>query len=129
MMGDSRSLRSFGFLVGGVFLLIGTWPFALRAEAPRVWAIVAGAILVAPALVYPRALAPIHRGWMKIGRLLGWINTRIVLSVIYYLILTPIGLVLRWLGQDPLRRRFDRQAETYRLPREARPASHMRNQF
>lgn len=129
MTDESKSVRSFGLLVGGIFLLIGAWPVALRSQGPRVWALAVGVFLLGPALVYPRALAPVHRAWMKLGHVLGWINTRLILSFVYYVILTPTGVVLRWLGQDPMRRKFDRRAATYRLPRQVRPASHMRHQF
>jgi len=127
--GDVRSLRTFGFLVGGIFLLLVAWPAVARREDPRLWALIAAFLLLGPAVVYPRALGPVHRIWMKIGRVLGWINTRIILGVLFYLIVTPVGMVLRWMGKDPMHRRFDPRAATYRLTREVRPASHMRHQF
>lgn len=129
MTRDVKSLRTFGFLVGGIFLLLGSWPVMVHRVGPRIWALAAAVLLLGPALVYPRALGPAHRAWNQIGQVLGWVNTRIVLAVIFYVIFTPMGLVLRWLGQDPMRRRFDRRAATYRLEREVRPASHMRHQF
>ena len=129
MSSDVRSLRSFGFLVGGVFLLLGVWPVAVRREDPRLWALTAAILLLGPAVVHPRALGPVHRVWMKIGHVLGWINTRIILSFLFYVIVTPVGLVLRLRAKDPMQRVFDPRAATYRLPRQGRPASHMRHQF
>ena len=76
-----------------------------------------------------RALGPVHRVWMIIGHLLGWINTRIILGILFYLIVTPVGMVLRFRGKDPMQRRFDPRATTYRLPRQERPPSHMKHQF
>ena len=129
MTGDDRSLRAFGFLVGGMFLLLGVWPVVLRREGPRFWALTAALLLLAPAAAYPRALWPAHRVWMKLGHVLGWVNTRIILGVLFYVIVTPVGLVFRLRGRDPMQRSFDPGAATYRTPRQARPASHMRHQF
>lgn len=129
MSAESRSLRSFGFLVGGIFLALGLLPTILRRQEPRLWALAAALLLIGPAAAYPRALGPVHRVWMKIGHVLGLINTRIILGLLYYLILTPVGLILRLWGKDPMHRGFDRRAATYRLPREPRPASHMKHQF
>jgi hypothetical protein len=129
MSGDVKSLRAFGFLVGGIFLLMGVWPAAVRREDPRLWALTAAILLLGPAVVYPRALGPVHRVWMKIGHALGWINTRIILGFLFYVIVTPLGLLMRLRGKDPMRRAFDPRAATYRLPRQVRPASHMKHQF
>jgi len=129
MTGDVRSLRTFGFLVGGIFLVLGAWPAVVRREDTRLWSLIAAFLLLAPAVVYPRALGPVHRVWMKIGHVLGWINTRIILGFLFYVIVTPVGLILRFRGKDPMQRVFDPRAATYRLPRQERPPSHMRHQF
>jgi hypothetical protein len=93
-----KQLRSFGFTVGGVFAVIGLWPLVWRHAEPHLWAlIVAGCLLVAAA-VFPRSLFWVHKGWMALGHVLGWINTRIILGVVFFLIVTPIGMVRRWLG-------------------------------
>jgi hypothetical protein len=124
-----RQLRSFGFLVGGVFALLGTWPAAVHGLPPRVWALVLAAALVLPAAIHPRILAQPYRAWMALGHALGLVNTRIILSLFFYLVLTPVGVVLRWMGKDPMRRAWDPAAVSYRQPREPRPGSHMRQQF
>jgi len=129
MSAESRSLRSFGFLVGGIFLAIGVLPAILRHQEPRLWALAAALLLLGPAAVYPRALGPVQRVWMKIGNVLGFINTRIILGLLYYVIVTPMGFILRLCGKDPMQRGFDPRAATYRLPRQPRPASHMKHQF
>lgn len=124
-----KPLRSFGFLVGGVFALLGVWPRLVHGAPWRLWALALAALLVVPAAVAPRLLAPVHRVWMRVGHWLGFINTRIILGVAFYLVFTPIGTVMRWCGWDPLGRRFDRAAASYRIPREPRPGEHMRQQF
>ena len=60
---EARQLRSFGFIVGGVFALLGLWPMAWRGEAPRTWALILAVILVGPALVYPPILKEPYRLW------------------------------------------------------------------
>ncbi len=126
---ETRQYRSFGLLVGGIFGLIGLWPALFRGQNPRLWAILLAGLLLLPAVVLPKSLAPVHRIWMAAGHVLGWINTRIILGVVFYGLLTPMGLAMRLLGKDPLRRRFDPKAETYRVTRPPRPGSHMTHQF
>jgi hypothetical protein len=122
-------LRSFGLIVGGIFLLIGLWPAVWRGADLRAWAIVVSGLLLAPALIVPTALRPVYTVWMAVGEVLGRINTRIILGFAFYVIVTPIGLVMRLLGHDPMRRRFEPRAASYRVPKEPRPASHLKMPF
>jgi hypothetical protein len=124
-----RQLRDFGLLVGGIFGVIGLWPLLWRQQSPRLWALALAVALVLPALMAPPILAPAYRAWMKLAEVLAWVNTRIVLGVVFYGIVTPIGLVMRLTGRDPMRRRFDQAGETYRIRCTPRPASHMTRQF
>ena len=126
---DKKQLRHFGLIVGGIFAAIGLWPVVFRAEAPRLWALALAVALVVPAMVLPRSLTYVHRVWMAAGEALGWINTRIILSVIFYGIVTPMGIVMRRFGRDPMQRRFEPAAATYRVSKAGRPASHMTRQF
>jgi saxitoxin biosynthesis operon SxtJ-like protein len=126
---DVRQLRHFGFLVGGIFGLIGLWPMLWRHQSPRLWALALTAILVLPALVAPRILAPVHRAWMALGEVLAWVNTRILLGLVFYGVVTPIGLVMRLTGRDPMRRQFEPAGESYRVRCVPRPATHMTRQF
>lgn len=122
-------LRSFGLIVGGIFLLIGAWPAVRRGADIRSWAVIVAALLIAPALVVPMALRPVYTLWMAVGEVLGWLNTRIILGLAFYIVLTPIGLVLRLLGHDPMRRSFEPRAASYRVAKEMRPASHLKKPF
>ena len=124
-----KTLRQFGLMVGGIFLLIGLWPFVWRQDPIRLWAVVPGSVLVAAGVAIPGRLRTIYKGWMFVGHVLGWINTRIILGVLFYGIVTPMGIVMRLAGRDPMRRSFDPDAQTYRVIRQARPASHMKNMF
>jgi len=125
----NATLRQFGLMVGGIFLFIGFWPFVWRHEAVRLWAVVPGTLLIAAGLVIPSLLREIYKGWMFLGHILGWINTRIILGIVFYGIVTPMGIVMKMMRRDPMRRKFDPEVTTYRVVREARPVSHMRNMF
>lgn len=124
-----KQLRSFGLLVGGIFAVISLWPLVWHGEGLRIWAIIVAGALAVPAVVVPKSLKLIYRGWMAIGDVLGWINTRIILGIVFYGVVTPIGTYRRWRGHDPMRRSWDPQAETYRVLRESREATHMQRQF
>jgi hypothetical protein len=124
-----KQLRSFGLIVGAVFALIGLWPLIWHGREPRLWALVLAGVLIIPALVFPRSLRGFYRVWMALGAGLGWINTRIILSVFFYGMVTPMGLIMRLRGKDPMHRRWEPDTETYRMVRQPRPTSHMLRQF
>jgi hypothetical protein len=110
-----RELRKFGLVVGLVFvgvigLLLPLW----RHRHIPVWPFVPGVPLLVLGLVAPRLLGPAHRAWMLLGGALGWINMRIILSVVFLVILTPLGLIRRVIGKDSLGLRSDRALGTYR---------------
>jgi hypothetical protein len=124
-----KQLRSFGLIVGGIFALIGFWPVVIHSLDPRWWAVVIAILLMLPALVFPASLFWIHKGWMLLGHVLGWINTRIILGFIFYFVVTPIGVVRRWMGKDPMGRRPRPEIDSYRVVRKARPPTHLTRQF
>jgi len=124
-----KQLRSFGLVVGGVFSVIGFWPLLIRHEGFRWWAVVLAGGLIMPALLFPNSLFWPYKGWMMVGQVLGWINTRIILGVVFYGVVTPIGAVRRWLGKDSMGQRFRPDLNTYRVPRKTRPASHLKRQY
>ncbi len=126
---SKRELRQFGLMVGGVFLLIGLWPFLWRGTLPRYWALAPGGLLVMLGLLFPGGLMLPHRGWMALGHALGWLNTRIILGVVFYALITPMGLFMRLLGKDPLRLRSPGDCHSYRINRVRREAIHMRHLF
>lgn len=116
--------RQFGVLVGGVFAALGGWWLArgkFQLAAPYFLAL--GGLLLLIGLVYPRALVVPNRMWMKLADALSFVMTRVILGLVFFLMITPIGLLRRMLGGDPLHRRA-RRAESYwkpYLPRQANP--------
>lgn len=125
----TKQHRSFGLIVGGIFVIIGLWPVIFQGQDLRHWAIILAALLMIPALVYPKSLDMPYRGWMAVGQILGWINTRIILGIIFYGVVTPIGLIMRLLGKDSMHRRFEPEIDTYRVKSKARSISHLNRQF
>jgi hypothetical protein len=113
---SKRHLRRFGLTVGGVFLTLGTVSW-LRDHvlAPRIlWTV--GALLVLPGAVAPELLGPVERVWMRGAAALGHINSRVILTLVYYLIVTPVGVLVR-LFRDPLNlRRRDFETNWTRRP-------------
>jgi len=124
----TKQLRSFGLTVGGIFALIGFWPVVFGKDT-RWWAILAAAILLVSALAAPKYLHWPYRGWMAAGDVLGWINTRIILGIVFYIVITPIGIFRRWLGKDSMGRQLRPDLDSYRVIRKPRPASHLRRQY
>jgi TRAP-type uncharacterized transport system fused permease subunit len=86
--------RKFGLFLAALFLLIGLFPL-WRHDPPRWWAVTIAAVLILAALAFPIAIRPLFQASLKVGGVLGWINTRILLSAMFYLVFTPVGLVLR----------------------------------
>lgn len=101
----------------------------LHGESLRMWAVGGGGLLIVLGGILPQALAPVHKGWMWVGHILGWINTRILLGIVFYGLITPIGIVFRLMGKDMMRQAFSEQSSTYRVVRQLRPRSHMKYQF
>jgi saxitoxin biosynthesis operon SxtJ-like protein len=128
-MHERKHLRSFGLIVGGIFALLGVWPAVWRGQPLRLWSLILGGLLLVLALAWPRSLTHVYRLWMTVGEALGWINTRLILGAIFYLIFTPLGVGMRLRGKDPMRRTLTPEAGSYRVVRQPRPASHMRHQF
>lgn len=125
----TKDLRQFGLIVGGIFSVIGLWPMVFRNEPLRLWSLILGGTLVVLGVAVPKSLKQVHRGWMKVGHILAAINTRIILGVIYYGLITPMGVVMRLMGKDSMHRVLMQDATTYRVVRAPRPRHHMRNQF
>ena len=109
--------RGFGVLFVIVLAAVGVLPL-LGGEPPRGWALTASGLLLAVALFKAQWLAPLNRVWTRFGLLLHRIVSPVVLAAIYFAVVTPTGLVMRALGQDPLRLRRDPDAESYWILRQ-----------
>jgi predicted membrane metal-binding protein len=114
---QGSSDRSFGITFAVVGAFFALWPL-LDGEAPRWWLLAIAAALLAISVTAPHILRPLNRIWLTIGLLLNKIVSPIVLGVIFYLVLTPVGFLMRLAGKDALRLRFEKGARTYWILRE-----------
>ena len=124
-----KELRSFGLITGAIVLVIfGAAPWLISGKLHKLAFIIA-AVLWVPALILPMLLEPVYHGWMKFGHVMGWINTRIILSIMFYLIIAPIGLIMKILGKDPMRRKLDSSVESYRIESDKKDKNHVERVF
>jgi hypothetical protein len=101
-----RAEREFGLIVGGVFVLLsGWWIYRGKFETAAYIILSLGSLLVILGLVWPRALVLPNRAWMLLAEGLSFVTTRIILAVVFFLVMTPIGVLKRLMGWDPLSRR------------------------
>ncbi len=126
----SSDLRKFAYMVGGVLALVFglAIPYLNRGSWNQ-YLVGSGSVLVLLGTILPRILYWPYRIWMLIGEVLGWINTRIILSVIFFLLFTPIGLIRRLFGSDSLKRKLDADATSYRVIPPERTTDHMERPF
>jgi len=124
-----KELRQFGLVTGGMlvlfFDLLIPWIWGLSMP---LWPVVVAAVLASMALVLPAALGPVYKIWMLFAEALGWVNTRIILSLIFFLIFFPFGIIMRMFN-DPMRRKFDQAADSYRVPSNPTKPENMERPF
>ena len=127
---ETSSDRSFGFVMFGALAIYGAIPL-LSAGNVRWPALIAAVPFLVLALVAPRVLAPLNKVWMKLGLFMGKIVNPIVMGLLFFLTITPIGLLMRWMGKDQLRRGFDKSSASYWIERSppGPPPESMKNQF
>lgn len=114
---EGSSNRSFGLVFAAFFGVIGLLPLVM-GRPPRVWPILTGLLFLLAALLFPSALAPLNRLWFKLGLLLHRVVSPIALGIMFFLVFTPMGLLMRAMGKDPLRLRRDANAQTYWIDRQ-----------
>ena len=122
--------RSFGLVFAALFALIGAAPLRHGADA-RLWALALAAAFLMLALVAPKALRPLNWLWFRFGLALHHVVTPVVMGLLFFLVVSPIGLLMRASGKDPLRLRRAPEAASYwivRQPPGPAPES-MKNQF
>ena len=109
---DKKTLRKFGVTMGIAFLVI-TLVIFLRHRHNTLPTSIISAVFFILAFIAPSLLKPVYIFWMNLAFVLSWINTRLILLVIFYLIFTPVGLALQLFGVDLLDRKIDKHKESY----------------
>ena len=133
-----HSERSFGLVFAVLFLIIGLWPL-IGWHAPRYWALVVSAAFGGVALTVPALLRPLNLLWFRFGLVLHRVMSVVILTLLFFVTVTPIAFIYRLLGKDPLRLKIDRRQgsreasreESYWVAREppGPPPDSMANQF
>ena len=121
------SNRNFGLVFFIVFLIVSTWPLTYE-EPIRIWPAIISLIFLILGLMNSKLLTPLNKLWFKFGMILGAIIAPIVMGVIFFLVITPIGLIMRIMGKDLLKKRYDKKKETYWIKRD-KPVGTMKKQF
>lgn len=122
--------RTFGLVIGIGFLIVALTPLLLTPHRPRWWALVLSIVFVLFALLWPQQLAVLNKLWLRFGLLLSRIVSPIVLGLLFYTTLLPVGFVMRLCGKDPLHLRPEPDRDSYWIQRENEASSHsMKQQF
>lgn len=111
-----EQLRKFGLLVGGVLAVMGLL-WIVRGRHAWVYALSPGALLLLLGVVAPRVLKPIYIAWMTLAILLGFVVSHLILTLFFFLVITPVGLVARAAGKDFLHLKIHRDQPSYWVPR------------
>ena len=109
---------SFGFLIAAVSFIAGRFYQALHHRPLRLWTLPLGVAFLTAALVKPAVLRPLNRLWTALGALLNRIVSPIVTGIVYLLVVTPMGLLIRWRGADLLKLNASPEAATYWIERD-----------
>ena len=120
------SNRSFGIVFFIVFLLVALYP-VIKSQEIRIWSLIISIIFLALGLKNSRVLTPLNKLWFKFGIFLGKIVSPLVMGIIFFLVVTPIGLIMRLLGKDLLNLKYNNN-KSYWVEKSG-PKSKMKNQF
>ena len=131
MPSDSKikisSNRSFGLVFFVVFLIIALWPLK-SGEDFRLWSLTLSIIFLILGVLNSKLLTPLNKLWIKFGFFLGAIVSPIVMGIVYFLVVTPTGAFMRFLGKDLLKTNKTKSASTYWIKRD-KQNSRMKKQF
>ncbi len=125
-----HDLKTFGLIMAGAVLVffVGV-PVLLLGRGPAWWPFAVSAVLALLGLAAPMALRRPYQAWMRFGWVMNAIMTRLILGLVFYVMITPMGIVRRLLGSDPMHRRFDPEAQTYRVEPHHSDTHNMETQF
>ena len=126
-MKSKENNKGFGLLFFTVFLLIGLWPL-IKGDSPRILFFFIALAFLILGLMNAKILSPLNRLWIKFGELLGKIIAPVVMAFIYFIILTPLSLLIRITGKDLLKVKYSNKENTYWIKR-IKDLGPMRKQF
>ena len=115
-MKSKENNRGFGLLFFVVFLIISLWPL-LKSENPRIYFFPVAFLFLILGLINSKILTPLNKFWIKFGELLGRFIAPIVMAIVYFIILTPLSIIVRLLGKDLLKVKFSNKINSYWIKR------------
>jgi len=121
------SNRSFGIVFFIVFVLVATYPLLNQGEV-RIWSLIISFLFLFLGLLNSKILTPLNKLWFRFGLFLGKIISPIIMGVIFFLVVTPIGLLMRFFGKDVLNLKLNKKKSSYWIEKDG-PKSKMKNQF
>jgi hypothetical protein len=107
-----KKLREFGLVIGGVFLSLGLFLW-WRDRGAYPYFLFPGLALIIAGAIVPAILKPLKKAWMTLAILMGWVMTRVLMGILFFLAITPIGLILRLTGKDLLDQKLEPDAKSY----------------
>ena len=119
--------RNFGLVFFIVFLIVSTWPLT-NGEPVRIWSAIISSVFLILGLMNSKLLTPLNKLWFKFGMILGAIVAPVVMGIIFFLVITPIGLFMKIIGKDLLNIKYDKRKKTYWVKRNI-PINTMKRQF
>ena len=119
--------KSFGFVFFIIFLVVALWPL-LNDENIRIWSVILSLVFLILGFLNSKILTPLNKLWIRFGILLGTIISPLVMGIVYFGVVTPIGILMRLLGKDILNLKIDKKKNTYWLAK-SKIKSKMKNQF
>ncbi|MCL4510759.1 MAG: SxtJ family membrane protein [Bacteroidetes bacterium] len=114
---SKKDLKKFGLTIGTVLLVFGVFLFVREKDSALYWG-AAGILLIVLSFAAPVVLKPLNKIWMTFAIILGWVMTRVILTILFYIALTPTGLLAKLFGKDFLDRRIDGTKKSYWQKRE-----------
>tara|TARA_Y100000591_G_C21450207_1_gene505722 strand:+ start:207 stop:587 length:381 start_codon:yes stop_codon:yes gene_type:complete len=126
-LSKKTSNKSFGILFFFIFLGFGLWPIT-NENSPTIYLIIISIIFLILGLLNSKILSPLNSFWIKFGELLGKIIAPVIMAIIYFIILTPISIIVRLFGKDLLSLKFTKQIKTYWIKR-TKDLNSMNKQF
>ncbi len=129
---DTKGLRQFGLTLGGilavVFGLLLPWKWEWNALPNWYW-IAGGAVIAAWALIDAGSMRSLYRAWMRVAMAIGSVVNAVILAIVFFLLITPMGLLSRMMGKDPMRRSIDANAGSYRVKSKLAERDHMERTY
>jgi len=129
---DTKGLRQFGLMLGAIFMVlfgfILPWSWGWESSPNYLWVAI-GALVLVWALVAPESMRALYHAWMRVAMAIGNVVNGIILAVVYFVVIAPMGIVMRVMGKDPMCRELDKSMASYRVISKVRDRNHVERPY